>query len=162
MTSFFLFALLLLTLVLGRWRQLGTRRFSRLIPGMTFFRVALSAALISRILIGFGVQGDFLNWITALAKMGLHVALVELLLDLTWAALAQLDSRGLAPPRILKDLAFAAAALVVIGAFSPRLDLRQFLVVWLSSLVQALPPRSAIFLQHLPFKWKSSFRLGIG
>ena len=115
MTSFFLFALLLLTLVLGRWRQLGTRRFSRLIPGMTFFRVALSAALISRILIGFGVQGDFLNWITALAKMGLHVALVELLLDLTWAALAQLDSRGVAPPRILKDLAFAAAALVVIG-----------------------------------------------
>ena len=116
MTSFFFFALLLLTVVLGRLRQLGTWRFSRLIPSMTFFRVALIAALISRFLIGFDVQGDIVSWITVLAKTGIYVALVELLLDLVWAVIVQLNSRGVAPPRILKDLSLVVVAFVVIGA----------------------------------------------
>ena len=68
MTFFFLLALLLLTVVLGRLRQLRTRRFSRLIPSMTFFRVALAAALMSRVLIGFGLQGEIVDWIAVVAK----------------------------------------------------------------------------------------------
>ena len=116
MTFFFLFALLLLTVVLGRLRQLRTRRFSRLIPSMTFFRVALAAALMSRVLIGFGLQGEIVDWIAVVAKTGLWVALAELALDVIWVVVTRLSHRGVAPPRILKDLALVAAALAVVAA----------------------------------------------
>ncbi len=116
MTIFLFSALLLLTVVLGRLRQLGTWRFSRLIPSMTFFRVALAAAVMSRVLIGFGLQGEIVNWIAVTAKTGLWVALVELALDLVWVVAARLSHRGVAPPRILKDLALVAAAVVVVAS----------------------------------------------
>ena len=116
MTIVLLVALFLLTVVLGRLRQLRTWRFSRLIPSMTFFRVALAAALLSRIILGLGVEGEIVDWIAVLAKTGLFVALAELGLDVIWVALARLNHRGVAPPRILKDLALLAAGLVVIAA----------------------------------------------
>ena len=116
MTFFFLLALLLLTVVLGRLRQLRTRRFSRLIPSMTFFRVALAAALMSRVLIGFGLHGEIVDWIAVVAKTGLWVALAELALDVIWVVVTRLSHRGVAPPRILKDLALVAAALAVVAA----------------------------------------------
>ena len=115
MMSFFLFALFLLTVVLGRLRQLGTWRLSRLIPSMTFFRVALAAGLLSRIVIGLGLQGEIVDWIDVIAKTGLFVALVELALDLIWLVLARLSPGGVAPPRILKDLALVAAAFVAVA-----------------------------------------------
>ena len=116
MTSFFLFALFLLTVVLGRLRQLGTWRFSRLIPSMTFFRVALAAGLLSRIVMGLGLQGEIVDWIAVIAKTGLFVALAELALDLIWVVLARFSHRGVAPPRILKDLVLVAAAFGVVAA----------------------------------------------
>ena len=116
MTIFFLSVLLLLTVVLGRLRQLRTWRFSRLIPSMTFFRVALAAAVMSRVLIGFGLQGELVDWIAVMAKTGLWVALAELALDVVWVVVARLSHRGVAPPRILKDLALLAAAFVVVAA----------------------------------------------
>lgn len=116
MTIVLLVALFLLTVVLGRLRQLRTWRFSRLVPSMTFFRVALAAALLSRIILGLGVEGEIVDWIAVLAKTGLFVALAELGLDVIWVALARLNHRGVAPPRILKDLALLAAGLVVIAA----------------------------------------------
>ena len=116
MTIFFLSVLLLLTVVLGRLRQLRTWRFSRLIPSMTFFRVALAAAVMSRVLIGFGLQGELVDWIAVIAKTGLWVALAELALDVVWVVVARLSHRGVAPPRILKDLALLAAAFVVVAA----------------------------------------------
>ena len=116
MTIFFLSILLLLTVVLGRLRQLRTWRFSRLIPSMTFFRVALAAAVMSRVLIGFGLQGELVDWIAVMAKTGLWVALAELALDVVWVVVARLSHRGVAPPRILKDLALLAAAFVVVAA----------------------------------------------
>ena len=117
MTSFFLFALLLLTIVLGRLRQLRTWRLSHLIPSMTFFRVALAAALIGRILTGLGVQGEVVNWIALTAKTYLVLALAELVLDGLWVVLARLNHRGgVAPPRILKDLTLVATAFVVVAA----------------------------------------------
>lgn len=115
MTSFFLSALFLLTVVLGRLRQLRTWRLSRLIPSMTFFRVALAAGLLSRIVIGLGLQGEIVDWIEVIAKTGLFVALVELALDLIWVVLARLSQGGVAPPRILKDLALVAAAFVAVA-----------------------------------------------
>ena len=116
MTIFFLSVLLLLTVVLGRLRQLRKWRFSRLIPSMTFFRVALAAAVMSRVLIGFGLQGELVDWIAVMAKTGLWVALAELALDVVWVVVARLSHRGVAPPRILKDLALLAAAFVVVAA----------------------------------------------
>ncbi len=116
MTIFFLSILLLLTVVLGRLRQLRTWRFSRLIPSMTFFRVALAAAVMSRVLIGFGLQGELVDGIAVMAKTGLWVALAELALDVVWVVAARLSHRGVAPPRILKDLSLVAAALVVVAA----------------------------------------------
>ena len=104
MGSALLFVLWLLTFVLGRIRQLGKSRFSRFIPSMVFFRVALTAALLSLVLQGFGLQGDLVNWIAVVSKTGLYVALVELVLDLIWAVVVRLNRRGVAPPRILKDL----------------------------------------------------------
>ena len=115
MTSFFLSALFLLTVVLGRLRQLRTWRLSRLIPSMTFFRVALAAGLLSRIVIGLGLQGEIVDWIEVIAKTGLFVALVELALDLIWVVFARLSQGGVAPPRILKDLALVAAAFVAVA-----------------------------------------------
>ena len=116
MAIFFLSILLLLTVVLGRLRQLRTWRFSRLIPSMTFFRVALAAAVMSRVLIGFGLQGELVDGIAVMAKTGLWVALAELALDVVWVVAARLSHRGVAPPRILKDLSLVAAALVVVAA----------------------------------------------
>jgi len=111
-----LFILWVLTFVLGRIRQLGKLRLSRFIPSMVFFRVALTAALLSQLLEGFGLEGDLLNWIAVVAKTGLYVALVELVLDVIWALVIRLNQRGVAPPRILKDLALAGAAFVVVAA----------------------------------------------
>mgnify|MGYP001162990213 FL=1 len=117
MTSFFLFALLLLTIVLGRLRQLRTWRLSHLIPSMTFFRVALAAALIGRILSGLGVQEEVVNWVALTAKTYLVLALAELVLDGLWVVLARLNHRGgVIPPRILKDLTLVATAFVVVAA----------------------------------------------
>ena len=39
---------------------------------MVFFRVALTAALLSLVLQGFGLQGDFVNWIAVVSKTGLY------------------------------------------------------------------------------------------
>ena len=111
-----LFILWVLTFVLGRIRQLGKLRLSRFIPSMVFFRVALTAALLSQLLGDFGLEGDLLNWIAVVAKTGLYVALVELVLDVIWALVIRLNQRGVAPPRILKDLALAGAAFVVVAA----------------------------------------------
>ena len=116
MTSFFLFALLLLTIILGRLRQLRTWRFSHLIPSMTFFRVALAAALIGRILARLGVQGEVVNWVALTAKTYLFLALAELVLDGLWVVLARLNRGGVTPPRILKDLTLVAAAFIVVAA----------------------------------------------
>lgn len=106
----------LLTFVLGRISQVQTWRFSHWIPGMVFFRVSLTAAVLSRLLQMFGQQADFLSWLRLVEIAAFYVALVELLLDLLWVALARLSRRGVAPPRILKDLSLVAAAMVVVAA----------------------------------------------
>ena len=61
MGIFTLFLLWSLTFLLGRWRQQGTQRFSGLIPSMVFFRVSLTAALLSRLVTLSGLQGDFVG-----------------------------------------------------------------------------------------------------
>ena len=106
----------LLTFVLGRISQVQTWRFSHWIPGMVFFRVSLTAAVLSRLLQLFGQQGDALSWLRLVERAAFYVALVELLLDLLWVALARLSRRGVAPPRILKDLSLVAAAMLVVAA----------------------------------------------
>ncbi len=116
MGSLLLSILFLLTFLLGRIRRLGSSRLSRFIPSMVFFRVSLAAALLSRGLTAAGLEGDIVNWIAVVAKTGLYVAFVELALDVIWALVVRLSPRGMAPPRILKDLALVAAALVVVAA----------------------------------------------
>ena len=116
MGSLLLIIPFLLTFLLGRIRQLGSSRLSRLIPSMVFFRVSLAAALLSNGLQGAGLEGDIVDWIAVVAKTGLYVAFVELALDVIWALVIRLSSRGVAPPRILKDLALVAAAFVVVAA----------------------------------------------
>ena len=116
MGSLLLSSLFLLTFLLGRIRQLGSSRLSRFIPSMVFFRVSIAAALLSRGLAAAGLEGDVVNWIAVVAKTGLYVAFVELALDVIWALVVRLSPRGMAPPRILKDLALVAAALVVVAA----------------------------------------------
>ena len=92
MTVALLVVLWLLTFVLGRIRQLQLWRFSRLIPSMVFFRVSITAALISRFLVIAGIQGDVVDWIRLVAKTGIYVAVVEIFLDLIWALSARLWS----------------------------------------------------------------------
>ena len=116
MGSLLLIISFLLTFLLGRIRQLGSSRLSRFIPSMVFFRVSLAAALLSNGLQGAGLEGDIVDWIAVVAKTGLYVAFVELALDVIWALVIRLSSRGVAPPRILKDLALVAAAFVVVAA----------------------------------------------
>ena len=116
MTVALLIALWLLTFVLGRIRQLQLWRFSRLIPSMVFFRVSITAALISRFLVAAGIQGDVVDWIRLVAKTAVYVAVVEIILDLIWALSARLSSRGMAPPRILKDFSLVAASAIVVTA----------------------------------------------
>ena len=116
MEIFLFFILWSLSFLLGHWRQQGTQRFTRLIPSMLFFRVSLTAALLNLLVTASGLQGDFVGWLSVVAKTGLYVALVELALDLVWAMVARLNHRGVAPPRILKDLALAAAAVAIVTA----------------------------------------------
>ena len=70
MGIFILLILWSLTFLLGRWRQQGTRRFSRWIPSMVYFRVSLTAALLSRLVTASGLQGDFVGWFALLPKPG--------------------------------------------------------------------------------------------
>jgi len=116
MGSLLLSILFLLTFLLGRIRQSGSSRLSRLIPSMVFFRVSLAAALLSKGLQGAGLEGDIVDWIAVVAKTGLYVAFVELALDVIWVLVIRFSSRGVAPPRILKDLALVAAAFAVVAA----------------------------------------------
>lgn len=104
MPLFFLVLLWLLTFVLARARRSETYRFSRWIPGMLFFRIALTAAVLSRVLLMVEQQGEALVWLRLVQSAALYVALVEVSLDLLWILLAKLSSRIVAPPRILKDM----------------------------------------------------------
>ena len=82
---------------------------------MVFFRVSLTAALLSRLIAASGFRGDFVGWFAIVAKTGLYVAFLELVLDLIWVVVIRLNHRGVAPPRILKDLALVAAAVVIVA-----------------------------------------------
>ena len=116
MPLFLLVVLWLLTFVLGRIRQLQAWRFSRWIPGMVFFRVSLTAALLGRLLLLFGQRGDLLSWLRLVEVAAFYVALVELLLDLLWVVLTKFSRLGVAPPRILKDLSLVGAAVLIVAA----------------------------------------------
>ena len=94
MPLFLLVVLWLLTFVLGRIRQLQAWRFSRWIPGMVFFRVSLTAALLGRLLLLFGQRGDLLSWLRLVEVAAFYVALVELLLDLLWVVLTKFSRLG--------------------------------------------------------------------
>ena len=83
---------------------------------MVFFRVSITAALISRFLVAAGIQGDVVDWIRLVAKTAVYVAVVEIVLDLIWVLSARLSSRGMAPPRILKDFSLVAASAIVVTA----------------------------------------------
>ena len=83
---------------------------------MVFFRVSLTAALLSRLVTSLGLQGHFVGWFAVVAKTGLYVAFVELVLDLTWVMVTRFDPRGVAPPRILKDLALVTASVAIVAA----------------------------------------------
>ena len=94
-----LFALLLLlTFVVGRIRQLQSWRLSGWLPGLFFFRLALAAALLGRVLMVLGLGKDVYGWIDLVSITALYVALAELFLDLFWVSLAKLSHRGVAPP----------------------------------------------------------------
>ena len=116
MGSLLLLLLFLLTFLLGRMRQQGRTRLSRLIPSMVFFRASLAAALVSKGLTASGLEGDIVDWAAVVAKTGLYVAFVELGLDVIWALVIRLSPSKVAPPRILKDLALVAAAFAVVAA----------------------------------------------
>ena len=115
-----------------------------------------------------GFRGDFVGWFAIVAKTGLYVAFVELVLDLIWVVVIRLNHRGVAPPRALKDLALVAAAVVIVAVemntrdFSPQWDLQQFWVAWRSSLVLARRHRSAKFRRRWQFRWSASLRLATG
>ena len=105
----------LLTFVLGRARRSETFKFARWIPGMLFFRIALTAAVLSRLLLIFEQQGEVLVWLRLVESAALYVAFVEFSLDLLWIVLARVSSRKVAPPRILKDLLLVAAVLLAVA-----------------------------------------------
>ena len=115
MSLFLLVLLWLLTFVLGRARQSRSFKYSRWIPGMLFFRVSLSAAILTRLLLLFEQQGDALIWLRLVESGALYVALVEVFLDVLWLVLAKLSRRRVSPPRILKDLLLVAAAMVIVA-----------------------------------------------
>ena len=115
MSLFLLVLLWLLTFVLGRARQSRSFKYSRWIPGMLFFRVSLSAAILMRLLLLFEQQGDALIWLRLVESGALYVALVEVFLDVLWLVLAKLSRRRVSPPRILKDLLLVAAAMVIVA-----------------------------------------------
>ena len=80
--SFFLLVLLwLLTFVLGRVRQSRSFKYSRWIPGMLFFRVSLTAAILTRLLLLFEQQGEALVWLRLVESGALYVALVASIPD---------------------------------------------------------------------------------
>ena len=115
MSLFLLVLLWLLTFVLGRVRQSRSFKYSRWIPGMLFFRVSLTAAILTRLLLLFEQQGEALIWLRLVESGALYVAFVEVFLDVLWLVLARLGRRRVAPPRILKDLLLVAAAMVIVA-----------------------------------------------
>ena len=115
MSLVLLVLLWLLTFVLGRVRQSRSFKYSRWIPGMLFFRVSLTAAILTRFLLLFEQQGEALVWLRLVEGGALYVALVEVFLDVLWLVLARLSRRRVAPPRILKDLLLVASAMVIVA-----------------------------------------------
>ena len=116
MPLFLLVLLWLLTFVLGRARRSHSFRYGRWIPGMLFFRVSLTAAILSRLVLLFEQQGEALIWLRLVEIGALYVALVEVALDFFWIVLARFSRRKVAPPRILKDLLLVGAVMVVVAA----------------------------------------------
>ena len=88
MPLFLLVLLWLLTFVLGRARRSHSFRYGRWIPGMLFFRVSLTAAILSRLVLLFEQQGEALIWLRLVEIGALYVALVEVALDFFWIVLA--------------------------------------------------------------------------
>ncbi|QNI86511.1 cyclic nucleotide-regulated small-conductance mechanosensitive ion channel [Synechococcus sp. PROS-7-1] len=105
----------LLTFVLGRARRSESFKFAQWIPGMLFFRIALTAAVLSRLLLMFEQQGEVLVWLRLVESAALYVAFVEFSLDLLWIVLARVSSRKVAPPRLLKDLLLVTAVLLAVA-----------------------------------------------
>ena len=116
MSLFFLVLLWLLTFVLARARRSRSFRYGRWIPGMLFFRVSLTAAILSRLVLLFEQQGEALIWLRLVETGALYVALFEVALDFFWIVLAKFSRRKVAPPRILKDLLLVGAVMVVVAA----------------------------------------------
>ena len=84
MSLFFLVLLWLLTFVLARARRSRSFRYGRWIPGMLFFRVSLTAAILSRLVLLFEQQGEALIWLRLVETGALYVALFEVALDFFW------------------------------------------------------------------------------
>ena len=168
MSLFLLVLLWLLTFVLGRARQSRSFKYSRWIPGMLFFRVSLSAAILMRLLLLFEQQGDALIWLRLVESGALYVALVEVFLDVLWLVLAKLSRRRVSPPRILKDLLLVAAAMVIVAV---QLQSQGLLTTLGSAAVlgglafvvgPALHRKSAIFHRLSHFKLSGNFQSVIG
>ena len=92
-----------------------------------------------------GFRGDFVGWFAIVAKTGLYVAFLELVLDLIWVVVIRLNHRGVAPPRILKDLALVAAAVVIVAVE-----------------MNSQRHRSATFRRCWQVRWSASLRLATG
>jgi len=119
-----LIALWLLLFAFGRLRSSRRRRFSRFIPGVLFFQVSLTAALLSRLFAAMEFSGDVVDWIGIVERIALYIAFVELMLDLIWALCKRFSPSQTAPALILKNIAFVVAGVVILAA---ELNSRGFL-----------------------------------
>ena len=116
MPSFLLILLWLLTFALGRIRSSASWNYSHFIPGMLFFRISLTAAILGRLLVEVSFNRDVIGWIGLVAEVSLYFGLVELVLDIFWLVAKSVSPDHSEPARIIKNIAFFVSAVVIVAA----------------------------------------------
>ena len=116
MPFFLLILLWLLTIGLGRIRSNPSWKYSHFIPGMLFFRVSLTSAVLERLFDGMSFSPDIVSWANLVAEIALYFGLVELVLDAVWFIAKYTSPDKNEPAKILKNIAFFVSAVVIIAA----------------------------------------------
>lgn len=116
MPSFALILLWLLTIALGRVRSNAAMKYGHFIPGMLFFRVSLTAAILGRLFVGMSFSQDIISWANLVAEISLYFGLVELVLDAVWFIAKYASPDKNEPAKILKNIAFFVSVVVIIAA----------------------------------------------
>ena len=82
MQLFVFVALWFFAYFLARARLSESFKFNRFIPGMLFFRISLTAAILWQVFIELSFNSDVVEWIDVASRITLYFGIVQMFLDI--------------------------------------------------------------------------------